>query len=223
MALFPLTWKNAHFNVYVPQVQRNQGTIPIRKYISMQIETDLIPLIHKMSVQFSSVQFSSGVQSCLTLCDPMDCSIPGFPVLHQLLGLAQTLVRWVGDASQPSHPLSPSYSLAFNLSQHQGLFQWVSSLYQVAKVFELQLQHQSFQWIFRTDFLQYWLVGSPCSPRDSSRIFSNTIVQKHYVFGAQFFVIVQLSHPYVTTGKTIALTRWTFVNKGMSQLFKYAV
>ena len=101
----------------------------------------------------SSVQFRSVAQSCPTLCDPMDCSRPGFPVHHQLLELAQTHVHWVGDAIQPSHPLSSPFPPAFNLSQHQGLFQWVSSLHQVAKVLELQLQHQSFQWIFKTDFL----------------------------------------------------------------------
>ena len=97
----------------------------------------------------------------------MDSSMPGFPVHHQLLELAQTHVLWVGDAIQPSHPLSSPYPLSFNLSQHQGVFQWVSSLHQVAKVLEFQLQHQSFQWIFRTDFLSDWLVESPCSPRDS--------------------------------------------------------
>ena len=84
---------------------------------------------------------------CLTLCDPMDCSTPGFPVLYHVLGFAQTHVLWVSDAIQPSYPLwSPSH--AFNLSQHQGLFSWVRSSHQVAKVLELQLQHQSFQWIF---------------------------------------------------------------------------
>ena len=91
-------------------------------------------------------------QSCLTLCDPMDCGMPGFPVHHQLRELTQTHVHWVGDAIQLSHPLS-SPSSAFNLSQHQGPFQWVSSSHQVAKVLEFQLQHQSFQWISRTDFL----------------------------------------------------------------------
>ena len=99
------------------------------------------------------------------LCNPKDCSMPGFPVLHYLPELAQNHVRWVGDAIRPFHPLS-SPSPAFSLSQHQGLFQWVSSWHQVAKVLELQLQPQSFQWIFRVDFLQDWLVGSPCCPRD---------------------------------------------------------
>ena len=90
-------------------------------------------------------QFSSVTQSCLTLCDPMDCSTPGFPVHHQLLELAQIHVHQVGDAIQPSHLLLSSSPPAFNLSQHQHLFQWVSSLHQVAKVLELQLQLQSFQ------------------------------------------------------------------------------
>ena len=91
-------------------------------------------------------------QLCLTLCDLMDCSTPGFPFIHHLPELAQTHVHWVNDAIQPLPPLLSS-SPALNLSQHQGLFQWVSSSHQVAKVLELQLQHQSFQWIFRTDFL----------------------------------------------------------------------
>ena len=97
-------------------------------------------------------QFSSATQSCLTLWDPTDCSTPGFPVHHQLPEFTQTQVHWVGDTIQPSHSLS-SPSPTSNLSQHQGLFKWVVSLNQVAKVLELQIQHQSFQWIFRTDFL----------------------------------------------------------------------
>ena len=90
---------------------------------------------------YSYYQFSAVTQSCLILCDPMDCSTPGLPVHHQLPELTQTHVHWVGDAIQPSHPLSSPSPPAFNLSQHQGLFKWVSSLYQVAKVFEFQLQH----------------------------------------------------------------------------------
>ena len=95
---------------------------------------------------------SSVAQSCLTLCDATDCSMPGFHVHHQLLEFIQTHVHWVGDAIQLSPPLSPSPHI-FNLSQHQGLYKWVSSSHQVAKVLEFQLKHQSFQWIFRTDFL----------------------------------------------------------------------
>ena len=95
--------------------------------------------------------FSSVAQLCLTLCNPMDCSTPGFHVLHQLPELAQTHVHQVGDAIQPPYPLSSPSPPAFNLSQHHDLFQWNSSLHQVAKVLEFQYQHQSFQWIFRTD------------------------------------------------------------------------
>ena len=106
-------------------------------------------------------------QSCPTLWDPMNSNTPGFPVLHHLLEFAQTHVRWVGDAIQPSHPLSSPSPPAFNPSQHQGLFQWVGSLHQMAKILELQLQHQSLQWMFRIDFFQDWLVCSPCCPWDS--------------------------------------------------------
>ena len=112
------------------------------------------------------VQFSSVAQSCLTLCDPMNRSTPSLPVHHQLPEFTWTHIHWVGDAIQPSHPLS-SPSLALNLSQHQGLFQLVSSSHEVAKTLEFQLQHQSFQWTPRTDFLWDGLVGSPCIPRDS--------------------------------------------------------
>ena len=89
-------------------------------------------------------------ESCSTLCDPMDYSMPGFPVLHHLPKFAQTHVHWIGDTIQPSQPPS-STSPSFSVSQHQGLFQCISSSHQVAKSLELQLQHQSFQWIFRTD------------------------------------------------------------------------
>ena len=92
-------------------------------------------------------------KSCLTPCDHMNCSLPGFPVLHYLLELPQTHVHWVNGAIQPSHPLAPPSPPALNLSQHNGLFQWVDSLHQVAKVLELQLQHWFFQWIFRIDCL----------------------------------------------------------------------
>ena len=94
---------------------------------------------------------SSVAQSCPILSDPMDCSTPGLPVHHQLPEFTQTHVHWVGDAIQPSHPLSSPSPLAFSLSPHQGLFQWVSSSHQVAKILKFQLQHQSFQWIFRTE------------------------------------------------------------------------
>ena len=110
-------------------------------FLILGVEWKIISLAYCMS----SVQFNSVTQSCLTLCNPMECSTPGFSIRHQLPELAQTHVHWVGDAIQPSHPLLSLSPPAFNLSQHQGLFQWVSSSHQVAKVLEFQLQHQSFQ------------------------------------------------------------------------------
>ena len=112
-------------------------------------------------------QFSSVAQSCLTFCDPMNCSRPGLPVHHQLQEFTQTHIHWVSDAIQPSHPLSSPSPPAPNPSQHQNLFQWVNSLHEVAKVLEFQLQHHSLQRNPRADLLQNGLVGSPCSPRDS--------------------------------------------------------
>ena len=116
------------------------------KHIPISINTAL----HVLMV---SCFFTSVAQLCPTVCDPMDCSSPGFPVHHQLPELAQTHVHWVGDTIQPSHPLSSLSPPTFNLSRHQGLFQWVGSSHQVVKLLEFQLQHQSFQWIFRTHFL----------------------------------------------------------------------
>ena len=116
-------------------------------------------------VLLSSVQFSSVIQSCTTLCDPMNHSLPGLPVHHQLPEFTQARVHWVSDAIQPSHPLSSPSPPAPNPSQHQSLFQWVNSSHEVSKVLELQLQHHSFQRNPRADLLQNGLVGSPCSPR----------------------------------------------------------
>ena len=113
------------------------------------------------------IQFSSVAQSCLTVCNPMNCSTPGLPIHHQLPEFTQTHVHWVNEAIQLCYPLPSPSPPSFNLSQHQEIFQWVSSSHQVARVLEFQLQHQSFQWIFRTNFLWDWLVWSPCSPRDS--------------------------------------------------------
>ena len=93
----------------------------------------------------TTVSVSSVACSCPALCNPMNCSIPGFPVHHQLPGFTQTHVHPIGDAIQPSHPLSSTSLPAFTLSQHQGLFQGIGSSYQVAKLLEFQLQHQSFQ------------------------------------------------------------------------------
>ena len=136
--------------------------------------------------------------SCVWLWDLMDCSMPGFPVHCQLLKLAQNNVHQVGDAIQPSHPLLSPPSPAFNLSQHQGLFQWVSSSHQVTK--ELELQCQSFQWIFRTSFRMDWLdllavQGTLKSLLQHHR--SKALIPWHSAF-----FTVQLSHPYMTMGKT---------------------
>ena len=99
------------------------------------------------------IQFSSVAQSCPTLCDPMNLSMPDLPVHHQLPEFTQTHVHRVSDAIQPSHPLSSPSPPAPNPSQHQGLFQWVNSLHEIAKVLEFQPQHQSFQWTPRTGLL----------------------------------------------------------------------
>ena len=141
----------------------------------------------------------------------MDCSTSGFPILHHLLEHAQTHVLWVWDAIQPLLFPSPS---AFNLSQHQGLFSWVSSWHQVAKVLEPQMQHQSLQWIFRVDCLALLAV---CGTLKS---FLQHHSSKASVLWHSAFFIVQFSHLYMTTGKAIALTIWTFVGKVMST-FKY--
>ena len=164
-----------------------------------------------------SVQFSSVPQSCLTLCDPMNHSTPDLPVYHQLLELIQTHVHQVGDAIQPSYPLTSPSPPALSLSQHQGLFKWVSSSHQVAKLSQLHLQHQS-SWYsrlisFRMDLLDLLAVQGTVK----------SLLQYHsskasVLRGSDFF-IVQLSHPYMTTRKTITLTRWTFVGKVMSLLF----
>ena len=108
---------------------------------------------------FHLVQFISVAQSCLTHWDCMDCSTPGFLIHHQLPELAQIHVHWVNDAIQPSHLLSSASSPAFNFAQHQGLYQWVSSLHQLTKVLEVQVQLQSFQWIFVISNIQWIFKG----------------------------------------------------------------
>ena len=165
--------------------------------------------------------FSSITQSSLTLCDPMDCSTPGLPV-HQLPEFTQTYVHWIGGAIQPSH-LSSLSPPTFNLSQHQGLFKWLSSLHQVAKVLEFQLQYQlNIQLIsnehsglisFRMDWLDLLAVQGNLK----------SLLQHHSskasILWRSAFFIIQLSYPHMTTGKFIALTRWIFVGKIMPLLF----
>ena len=147
----------------------------------------------------------------------MDCSTPALPVDHQLPEFTQTYGHRVGDAIQPSHPLSSPSPPTFNLSQNQGYFQWVSSFNQVAKVLEFQLQHQSFQWTPRTDFFRMdWLDLLAVQGTLKSLLQHHS--SKTSILWRSAFFIVQLSHLYMTTGKTIALTRWTFVGKVMSLL-----
>ena len=146
----------------------------------------------------------------------MDRSTPGLLVHHQLPELAQTHVHQVCDAIQPSHPLLSTS--AFYLSKHQGLFQGVSSLHQVAKVLEFQLQHQPSNehpglTSFRMDWLDLLAVQGILKSLLQHHSSKASILQH------SAFFIVQLSHPYMTTGKTIALTRQTFVGKVMSLLF----
>ena len=106
----------------------------------------------KCDVSRLVVEFSSVAQPYPTLCDPMNHSTPGLRVHDQLWEFTKTHLHWVGDAIQPSLPLSTPSPPALNLSQHQGLFKWVSSSHEVVKVLEFQLHHQSFQWTRRTDF-----------------------------------------------------------------------
>ena len=130
----------------------------------------------------------------------------------------QTHVHWVSDTIQPSHPLSSPSPPALNLSQHQGLFQWVSSLQHVAKVLEFQLQHQSFQWTPRTNFLDDGLVDL-LAVQGTLKSLLQHHSSKASILRCSACFIVWLSHPYMTTGKAIALIRWTFVDKVMSLLF----
>ena len=153
-----------------------------------------------------TLQFSSVAQLSPVLCNSMDCSKPGFPV-HQLPALAQTHVHWVVDAIQLSHPLSPLSPPAFNLSQHQSLFQWVSASHQEAKGLEFQLQHQSFPWVFMTD----WQVWSPYGPRDSQES-SPTLQFKSIsssAFGAGYY------HPNLITATQLCKDRTSSMEHGL--------
>ena len=148
----------------------------------------------------------------------MDCSSPSLHVLHYLTELAQTHVCWIGDAIQLSHSLSSPSPPALSLSQYQGLFQCAGSSHQVAKVLELQLQHQSFQWILRDDSLGLTGLISLLS-----KGFSRVLLQHHSlkvsILCHSAFFTVQISHLYMTTRKTIALTLQTFVSKAMPLFF----
>ena len=144
----------------------NTGMEP-KSSVSPALQADSLWLSHWESPVHVYCCCCVVVRSCLALCNPLDSSVPGLLVPYHLLDFAQTFVHWVCDAIQLSYPLLPLSPPPFNLSQHQGLLKWVGSLHQVTKVLEFQLQHQSFQWILRVDFLYDWLIWSPCSPRDS--------------------------------------------------------
>ena len=162
--------------------------------------------------------FSSVAQSWPTLCDPMDCSTPAFPVHHQLPELVQIHVHWVGDAIQPFPPLSSPCPPVLNLSQHQGPFKWVSSLHQVAKVLEFQHQHQSLnEHSALRSFMMDWLDLLAVQGTLKSLLQHHSL--KASILWCSVFFIVQLSHSYMTPGKTIGWTRWTFVCKVMALLF----
>ena len=154
------------------------------------------------------------MSDCLRPHEPQ----PGLPVHHQLPESTQTHVHWINDAIQPSHLLLSPSPLALNLSQHQGLFKWVSPLHQVGKVLEFSFNISPFSehpglTSFRMDWLDLLAVQGTLK----------SLIQHHSskasVLRLSAFFIVQLSHPYMTTGKTIALTRQTFVDKVMSLLF----
>ena len=141
------------------------------------------------SVQFSSFQSLSFVWFFYS---PMACSMPGFPVCHQLMEPPETHVHWVGDAIQPSHPLSYPSPPAFNISQHQGLFQWVSSSHQVVRVLEFQLHHQSLRMVWLDLHAVQGTLKSLLQHHSS---------KASILWGSAFF-IVQLSHPYMTGSHT---------------------
>ena len=167
--------------------------------------------------RYPSAQFSSVAQSCPTLCHPMDCSTPPCP--SPTPRVYSNSYHWVGNAIQPSHTLSSPSPPVFNLSQHQGLFQWVSSLLQMAKVLEFQLHNISpsneYSGLisFRIDWLDLLAVQGTFESLLQHHSSKSSILQH------SAFFVVQLSHPYMITRKTIALTRRIFVGKVMSLLF----
>ena len=164
------------------------------------------------------VQFSSVAQSCLTLCDPMNRSTPGLPVHHQLPELTQAHVHRVGDAIQPSHPLSSPSPLTFNLpaSGSFPMSQFFTSGSQSIKSFSFSISPSNENSVL-ISFRMNWL------DLLAAQVTLKSLLQHHSskasILRSSAFFIVQLSHPYMTTGRTIALTRWTFVGKVMSLLF----
>ena len=156
-----------------------------------------------------SVQSLSCVRLFVTI---WDCSMPGIPIHHQLLELAQTHVHPVADAFQQCYPLSSPSPPAFHLSQHQGVFQWVSSSHQVAKALRVSASASVLPMNIQDWFPLGWTSLISSQSKGLSSVFPDTRVQKHQFFHP-WLSLVQLSHPYMNTGKTIAWTRQTFVSK----------
>ena len=185
-----------HVETYVilvppPEIEPRPCALEVQSLshcITMQVPTPhlLFPFIYWwICGLFLCLQFSSVAQSCPTLCDPMNRSMPGLPVHHQLTEPTQTHVHWVGDTIQPSHPLSSSSPPALTLCQHQGLFKWVSSSHQVAKGLEFQLQHHSFQCNTQDWSPLGWTGWISLQSKGLSKVFSNNTVQKQQFFSAQ--------------------------------------
>ena len=182
--------------------------MPLRFYFTVKLVNTLL-----------NFWFSSVTQLCPTLCDPMNCRTPGLPVHHKLPEFTQTHVHCIGDAIQSSHPLSSLSPPAPNPSQHQSLFQWVNSSHEVPKYWSFSFgispsnEHPGLI-SFRMDWLDLLAV------QGILKSFLQHHSSKASILRRSAFFTVQLSHPYVTTGKTIALTRRTFVGKVMSLLLK---
>ena len=186
-----------------------------------QFKKDIYFCFIENTKAFDCVQLSSVAQSCPTLCDPMNCSTPGLPVDHHLLGFTQTHVHWAGDAIQPPHPLSSPSTSCLQPFPASGSFQMSSSSHQVAKVLEFQLQHQSFQWIprtgiysFRMDWLDLFAV------QGTLKNLLQHQSSKESVFWHSVFFLVQLSHPYMKWSEVKSLscvrlfaTPWTVAHQ----------
>ena len=193
----------------------------IQGWLKSIVCSDFLLLKSKLSFSlktFSSVQSLSRVR----LCDPMNCSTPSLPVHHQLPEFTQTHVHRVGDAIQPSHPLLSPSPPTFNLSQHQGFFQWVNSSHEF---FSTSPKYWSFSFSISPSNEHPGLISFKMDWLDLLAV-QGTLksLLQHHSSKASFlrrsaFFIVQLSHPYMTTGKTIALIRRTYVGKVMSLLF----
>ena len=161
------------------------NSFPTDRWMLSRYQYFLTLLRLRSILAFSSVQFISVTQSCPTLCNPMNCSTPGLPVHHQLLEFTQTHDHWVDDAIQQSHPLSSPSPPSLNLSQHQGLFKWVNSLHEVAKVLEFQASTSVLPMNTEDWSPLGWTDWISLEAKGLSRVFSNTTVQKHQFFGTQ--------------------------------------